>query len=234
MGGLAKKGFGATKRGFGAMGAGLKKGFGAMGGLAKKGFGATKKGFGAMGAGLKKGFGAMGRGLKKGFGAVGGLAKRGLGATKRGFGAFGAGLKKGFGAMGRGLGALGRGIKRGAIGFKNTLSNLIRGKKVPKLAPLSPAAIAANARGKAFCSANCVINPAQNEKKCLDNGKLIPCKRCTARPGKDLQTKQVCELVCNGNLPMSPCDFYGYLNNKKKTVNIALLSKFGLTIVRRK
>jgi len=101
-------------------------------------------------------------------------------------------------------------------------------------APLDPAQQAANAKGKAFCSANCVINPAAKTKKCLDNGKLIPCKRCSNNPMKaDPSVRQVCQLVCNAHLPNAPCDFYGYLNNKKKQYNVALLAKFGLSILRK-
>jgi len=147
-------------------------------------------------------------------------------------------MNKAKGLAGRGLAGLkGLGGKIGSklSGFKNSLAGMIKkGGNAPKMAPLSPAAMAANAKGKAFCAMNCMINPISVEKKCLDGGKLTPCKRCTGKPGMDADKKSVCELVCNGNLPMSPCDFYGYVNNKKKGVNLAILSKFGLKIVRRK
>ena len=226
-----------------------------FGGLLNKAKGGLK-GFGSKigGAAKKTGglFGRIGRGIggaaKKTGGMFGGLLNKAKGGLK-GFGAkigrgFGGAAKKTGGLFGRIGGAakkIGGGLfglaKKGLGGFKNSLSNLInkaKGGKTPKLAPLSPAAQAANAKGKAFCSANCMINPMAAEKKCLDAGKLIPCKRCTGRPGMDASKKSVCELVCNGNLPASPCDFYGYVNNKKKGVNLTLLSKFGLTIVRRK
>jgi len=101
--------------------------------------------------------------------------------------------------------------------------------------PLTPQQTEADAKGKAFCSANCVINPMVKSKRCLVNNQLTPCKRCTAKPGSpDPQMKEVCELVCNANLPAAPCDFFGYLNNKKKAFNPALLSKFGLSILRKR
>jgi hypothetical protein len=102
-------------------------------------------------------------------------------------------------------------------------------------APLNPPQIAANAKGKEFCSTHCDSNPAAKTKKCLENNGLIPCKRCTNKPNQsDPQVKEVCGLVCNALLiPNSPCDFYGYLNNSKKEHNIALLNKFGLQILRK-
>merc|ERR1712222_69452 len=133
---------------------------------------------------------------------------------------------KGLGAKAKGLAKRGMagikniGAKLGAKlnGFKNSLKNVFnksKNGKIPKEAPLSPAAKAAVAKGKAFC---------------LDNGKLVPCRRCTAKSGKDANHKKVCELVCNANMPASPCDFYGYVNNKKKTHDVLLLNKYGLRI----
>merc|ERR1711934_694480 len=212
-----------AKGGLGKIGAGLK----GLGAKAKGGLG----GLGALGKGLlgkaKGGLGKIGAGLK----GIGAKAKGGLGKI----GAFGKGL---LGKAKGGLGKIGAGIMGGLGAIKNTIKNGLKkfnGGKTPQLAPLSPAAQAANAKGKAFCAANCMINPIAPEKKCLDNGKLVPCKRCTGKPtNADPTMKTVCETVCNGNLPMSPCDFYGYVNNKKKTINIALLAKFGLQILRRK
>merc|ERR1712032_1196211 len=194
----------------------------------------AKGGLGKIGAGLK-GLGAKAKG---GLGGLGALGKGLLGKAKGGLGKIGAGLK-GIGAKAKGgLGKIGAGIMGGLGAIKNTIKNGLKkfnGGKTPQLAPLSPAAQAANAKGKAFCAANCMINPIAPEKKCLDNGKLVPCKRCTGKPtNADPTMKTVCETVCNGNLPMSPCDFCGYVNNKKKTINIALLAKFGLQILRRK
>jgi hypothetical protein len=101
-------------------------------------------------------------------------------------------------------------------------------------APLTPAQIANNAKGKLFCNTNCDLNPAVRVKSCVEPSGLVPCKRCTNKPQKtDPAIKQVCELVCNAHIPNSPCDFYGYLNNKKKAYNIALLARFGLKILRR-
>jgi hypothetical protein len=116
----------------------------------------------------------------------------------------------------------------------SAVPGLAKKQKVPMSAPLTPAAIAANAKGQVFCSTNCAINHRVKHKRCLDKGQLIPCKRCTNKPELvDPSIKTVCQLVCNGNLPNSPCDFYGYMNNKKKNYNAAVLKKFGLTILRR-
>merc|ERR1719201_2999768 len=93
-------------------------------------------------------------------------------------------------------------------------------------APLNPAQMAANA--KKFCQSNCVINPAARVKRCLEQGKLVPCRRCTNNPAKkDIKLKQTCELVCNAHtVGGAPCDFYGYLNNSKKKHSRAALAKF--------
>lgn len=99
---------------------------------------------------------------------------------------------------------------------------------------LDPAQQAAVDKGKIFCSTNCVIDNSKIQKKCLVGTKLVGCKRCTAKPGnKDAGMKTVCETVCNANVPASPCDFYGYLNNQKKKANTALLAKYGLSILRK-
>merc|ERR1712032_1467818 len=216
----AKGGLGKIGAGLKGLGAKAKGGLGGLGALGKGLLGKAKGGLGKIGAGLK-GIGAKAKTGGKGlFGKIGAFGKGLLGKAKGGLGKIGAGIMGGLGAI------------------KNTIKNGLKkfnGGKTPQLAPLSPAAQAANAKGKAFCAANCMINPIAPEKKCLDNGKLVPCKRCTGKPtNADPTMKTVCETVCNGNLPMSPCDFYGYVNNKKKTINIALLAKFGLQILRRK
>merc|ERR1712166_1417565 len=101
-------------------------------------------------------------------------------------------------------------------------------------APLDPKQAAAAAKGTKFCAANCVIDHSKVQKKCLVGSKLTPCKRCTGKPtNKDAGMKGVCEIVCNANLPASPCDFYGYLNNQKKKTNLTLLAKYGLSILRK-
>jgi len=107
-----------------------------------------------------------------------------------------------------------------------------KGQFIPN--PPNPEQAAAEIKGKAFCAANCMINHAGKKKRCLVGKSLTPCKRCTGKPtNKDPAMKSVCEMVCNANLPASPCDFYGYLNNKKKIFNAGVLKKFGLSILRR-
>merc|ERR1719362_254968 len=89
--------------------------------------------------------------------------------------------------------------------------------------------------GKAFCVANCVMNPLNAQKRCLVGSNLMPCKRCTGIPSKnDPSLNEVCGAVCNSILPSQPCDFYGYLNNKRKAFDPNLLTKYGLKILRRR
>ena len=106
---------------------------------------------------------------------------------------------------------------------------------VPIPAPVNPPQLSADAKGKAFCVSNCVVDHAQKNSKCLVGKEFVLCKRCTTKPDiSDQSKKKVCKLVCSGSiLPNSPCDFYGYLNNKKKQGNPALLAKYGLSILRK-
>jgi hypothetical protein len=103
-------------------------------------------------------------------------------------------------------------------------------------APLTAAQIANDAKGNAFCKINCVVNKKNKPKRCLvSKGKLVKCKRCTGKPSnKDKKMAPVCAMVCNANLSAnSPCDFYGYNNNKKKKFDVKLLKKYGMVIMRR-
>merc|ERR1712032_70603 len=240
MGGLPSLGglFGKKKKG------GDKKKPGLFSGLMNK----AKAGLSGLANKAKSGLGKIGGLAKKGLSGLKGLGAKGfkgLGAKAKGLGAKGLKGLKGLGAKAKGLAKRGMagiknmGAKLGAKlnGFKNSLKNVLnksKNGKIPKEAPLSPAAKAAVAKGKAFCQDNCQINYRAIQKRCLDNGKLVPCRRCTAKSGKDANHKKVCELVCNANMPASPCDFYGYVNNKKKTHDVLLLNKYGLRIVRRK
>ena len=97
-----------------------------------------------------------------------------------------------------------------------------------------PAQKANDAIGKAFCATNCMINKKALSKRCLVGKKLVRCKRCTGKPtNKDTKMGKVCEMICNANLPASPCDFYGYINNKKKKFDLGLLKKYKIQLLRR-
>merc|ERR1711957_846165 len=118
-------------------------------------------GFGGL---LNKAKGLAGKGLA----GLKGLGGKGLAGLK-GLGGKAAAAPKKAGGFFGGLKGLGGKIGSKLSGFKNSLAGLIKkGGNAPKMAPLSPAAMAANAKGKAFCAMNCMINPISVEKKCLD------------------------------------------------------------------
>jgi hypothetical protein len=91
------------------------------------------------------------------------------------------------------------------------------------------------AKGKQFCETNCVFDPLKRERRCLENEKLVPCRRCTSKPGNlDNDIKTVCNIVCNSQLASTPCDFYGYINDRKKRIPDSIFAKFGLEVIRRR
>ena len=89
--------------------------------------------------------------------------------------------------------------------------------------------------GGTFCSNNCAYNLLSEKKKCIDNGRLRKCRRCTSKnpPNPDPRIQEICSLVCNSFSVTSPCDFYGYLNNVKKKHDVELLKAFGLSILKK-
>lgn len=99
--------------------------------------------------------------------------------------------------------------------------------------PLPPPFIDSKKKGKLFCLQNCIIDPLAKEKNCFDK-KMKKCKRCTINPTiDDKEKKDVCEAVCNSKTDENLCDFYGYLNNRKKDFPAAILSRYGIEITKR-
>jgi len=87
--------------------------------------------------------------------------------------------------------------------------------------------------GREFCSTKCTINKDANAGVCFKNG-VKKCKECTftgdkkTKSGKESQ--ELCKLVCR-SIDSGKCDFYAYLDNKKKVVNKKLLNRFGRIFV---
>jgi len=99
--------------------------------------------------------------------------------------------------------------------------------------PLPPPFVDAKKKGKLFCLTNCVIDKTAREKNCYEK-KIEKCKRCTINPTlNDKEKKDICEAVCNSRTNENVCDFYGYMNNKKKDYPVAVLSKYGIEITKR-
>jgi len=87
--------------------------------------------------------------------------------------------------------------------------------------------------GREFCSTKCSNNKSSNEGVCFKNG-IKKCKSCsftgnkTAPKGKE--SEALCKIVCR-SINNKKCDFYAYIDNKKKVINKKLLNKFGRIFV---
>jgi len=88
-------------------------------------------------------------------------------------------------------------------------------------------------KGNIFCKTNCVINDNSEIKNCWD-GDVKSCKKCTLKQEIIHSEKlEICQAICNANLPNEQCRFYGYINKEKKNFDSNILIKHGLEIVRR-
>ena len=200
-----------------------------LGGLAAKAKAAAAKAAAAVAKKLadakkKAAAAAKGAGAK-----IAAASKKAAAALKKAGAAAKAAAKKVGGKVAAAAAAAVAGAKKasGVAGAKPAVKPIVP-------AALDPAQLANDAKGKAFCSLNCTIDNKRTHKRCLVGTKLVKCKRCTGKPtNKDKKMSGVCAMVCNANMPASPCDFYGYSNNKKKIFNAGLLKKYGLSILRR-
>ena len=107
---------------------------------------------------------------------------------------------------------------------------------IPTVAPLTPAAVIAVAKGSAFCKKNCVVNFARRTRSCLVGNKSHDCKRCVMNPKLKMNpfANNICENVCDSVGMKNPCEFFGYHNGGKKKISGAALKKFGLALIRRR
>lgn len=91
-------------------------------------------------------------------------------------------------------------------------------------------------KGINFCSQNCIEDNVAREKKCYDNV-MFKCRGCTVRPTiGDTERNEInllCRAICNSKLNEHKCEFYGYLNNRRKDINPNLLSKYKIVVYRR-
>jgi len=210
-----------------------------LGGLAAKAKAAAAKAAAAVAkklAAAKAKAAAAAKGAK---GKIAAASKKAAAALKKAGAAAKAAAKKAGGKVAAAAKAAGGKAAAAVAGAKKAsgVAGAKAGAKALKPivpAALDPAQLANDAKGKAFCSLNCTIDNKKTHKRCLVGTKLVKCKRCTGKPtNKDKKMSAVCAMVCNANMPASPCDFYGYSNNKKKIFNAGLLKKYGLSILRR-
>lgn len=90
--------------------------------------------------------------------------------------------------------------------------------------------------GRNFCEQNCEYNPAGSKKKCQKNSQEFICRRCSVNKmnSNDNDKKMICEKYCDSaEGKESKCDFYGYMNNQRKNVALALLKKYGLELLKK-
>merc|ERR1719458_738928 len=87
--------------------------------------------------------------------------------------------------------------------------------------------------GRQFCQTKCANNKSSKEGVCFKNG-VKKCKACsftgnkTTPKGKESQ--QLCSIVCR-SINNQKCDFYAYIDDKKKVINKRLLNRFGRIFV---
>merc|ERR1711957_909072 len=87
--------------------------------------------------------------------------------------------------------------------------------------------------GTKFCKSKCSNNKSSNEGVCFKNG-VKKCKSCSykgnKKTAKGKENDKLCSIVCK-SINNQKCDFYAYLDNKKKVINKKLLNKFGKIFV---
>jgi len=87
--------------------------------------------------------------------------------------------------------------------------------------------------GTKFCKSKCSNNKSSNEGVCFKNG-VKKCKSCSfkgnKKTAKGKENDKLCSIVCK-SINNQQCDFYAYLDNKKKVINKKLLNKFGKIFV---
>jgi len=75
--------------------------------------------------------------------------------------------------------------------------------------------------GTKFCKSKCSNNKSSNEGVCFKNG-VKKCKSCSfkgnKKTAKGKENDKLCSIVCK-SINNQQCDFYAYLDNKKKVIN---------------
>ena len=87
--------------------------------------------------------------------------------------------------------------------------------------------------GKDFCSTKCKSDSSSKSQVCFKDG-VKKCKTCSFNGnkknplGKD--SEELCKIVCR-SINNQKCDFYAYIDDKKKIINKPLLNRFGRIFV---
>jgi hypothetical protein len=89
--------------------------------------------------------------------------------------------------------------------------------------------------GNDFCSTKCSVDSGSKSTVCFNDG-VKSCKSCSFKgnkknaEGKD--NEELCRIVCK-SIKNQKCNFYPYLNEKKKVINGRLLNRFGRIFVKK-
>jgi hypothetical protein len=89
--------------------------------------------------------------------------------------------------------------------------------------------------GKEFCSKKCSPNRTSPAKKCF-KGTVQTCNSCAFKGTKDKAGKEsdeLCKTVCNAIAGEKSCEFYTYIDDKKKVINKKLLNRFGRIFIKK-
>ena len=87
--------------------------------------------------------------------------------------------------------------------------------------------------GREFCTKKCKPNKSAPIKKCF-KGTVQNCNSCVFNGGKkDKDSDELCKMVCNAIDKEKTCEFYTFIDAKKKVINKRLLNKFGRIFIKK-
>jgi hypothetical protein len=90
--------------------------------------------------------------------------------------------------------------------------------------------------GKEFCSSKCKPNRSAPVKKCF-KGSVQNCNSCAfngnKKDEKSKDSDELCKVVCNAIDKENTCEFYTYIDDKKKVINKKLLNRFGRIFIKK-
>ena len=89
--------------------------------------------------------------------------------------------------------------------------------------------------GKDFCSTKCSSNKSSKTTVCFNDG-VKKCKSCSfngnKKDSKGKDSQELCNTVCK-SINNDKCDFFAYVDDKKRVINKRLLNRFGRIFVKK-
>jgi len=90
--------------------------------------------------------------------------------------------------------------------------------------------------GKEFCSKKCSPNRSAPVKKCF-KGSVHNCNSCIYNGSKKdplgLDSDELCKTVCNAIDTEKTCEFYTFIDDRRKVINKKLLNRFGRIFIKK-